>query len=285
MITDKDREEAKIICSAIKIPIELSVGGLKIVTTVSTGEILAKMNSDTIAQILYGIRAESAEQARKQHEKEMLDEIKQRDSAEDFIDKLLDLLDVEHEWSNVFGYNEAYQEAESELDQIRSFSAYEARHQARKEADEQLALERDTAEETINKILDLFPIRHEWSNGFDYENAINAVDATIDNMRAEIAKANAMYDGAKEEAAERAVEWFKTVFCVPESTKTKGLRAAILGDSAPVSTDSERLAIAVRALENIIDGNDLACERGESMASWMDSDFRRQAKDALKEIV
>ena len=66
MITDKDMEDAKIICSAIKIPIELSIGGLKIVTTVSTGEILAKMNSDTIAQILYGIRAESAEQARKE---------------------------------------------------------------------------------------------------------------------------------------------------------------------------------------------------------------------------
>ncbi len=46
----------------------------------------------------------------------------------------------------------------------------------------------------------------------------------------------------------------------------------------------EKLAIAVKALKNIIDGNDLACERGESMASWMDSDFRRQAKDALKEI-
>jgi len=46
----------------------------------------------------------------------------------------------------------------------------------------------------------------------------------------------------------------------------------------------EKLAIAVKAMENIIAGNDLACERGESMASWMDSDFRRQAKDALKEI-
>ena len=66
MITDKDREDAKIICSSIKIPIELSIGGLKIVTTVSTGEILAKLNSETIAQILYGIRAESAEQARKE---------------------------------------------------------------------------------------------------------------------------------------------------------------------------------------------------------------------------
>jgi len=138
MITDKDREDAKIICSAIKIPIELSVGGLKIVTTVSTGEILAKLNSETIAQIVYGIRAESAEQARKQHEKEMLDEIKQRDSAEGFIDKLLDLLDVEHEWSNIFGYDEAYREAESELDQIRSFSAYEARQQARKESAERV---------------------------------------------------------------------------------------------------------------------------------------------------
>ena len=66
MITEKDKEDAKIICSAIKIPIELSIGGLKIVATVSTGEILAKMNSDTIAQILYGIRTESAEQARKE---------------------------------------------------------------------------------------------------------------------------------------------------------------------------------------------------------------------------
>ena len=46
----------------------------------------------------------------------------------------------------------------------------------------------------------------------------------------------------------------------------------------------EKLTIAVKALKNIIDGNDLACERGESMASWMDSGFRRQAKDALKEI-
>ena len=66
MITEKDREEAKIICSAIKIPIEMSIGGLKIVTTVSTGGILAKLNSETIAQIVYGIRAESAEQARKE---------------------------------------------------------------------------------------------------------------------------------------------------------------------------------------------------------------------------
>lgn len=66
MITEKDKEDAKIICSAIKIPIELSIGGLKIVTTVSTGEILAKLNSETIAQILYGIRAESADQTRKE---------------------------------------------------------------------------------------------------------------------------------------------------------------------------------------------------------------------------
>ena len=71
MITDKDREEAKIICSAIKIPIEISVGGLKIVTTVSTGEILAKLNSETIAQIVYGIRSESAEQARKEADEKL----------------------------------------------------------------------------------------------------------------------------------------------------------------------------------------------------------------------
>jgi len=42
---------------------------------------------------------------------------------------------------------------------------------------------------------------------------------------------------ARKEAAERAVEWFKTVFCVPESARTKGLRAAIIGDSVTVSTD------------------------------------------------
>ena len=64
-----------------------------------------------------------------------------------------------------------------------------------------------------------------------------------------------------------------------------GHHPAILNSTAQErKTDTERLVIAVKALKNIIDGNDLACERGESMASWMDSDFRRQAKDALKEI-
>ena len=93
-------------------------------------------------------------------------------------------------------------------------------------------------------------------------------------------------DQARKEAADRAVDflkkewyWFNADACYANE-----LRTAILGDTAPVSTDSEKLAIAVKALKNIIDGNDLACERGESMASWMDSDFRRQAKDALKEI-
>jgi len=65
----------------------------------------------------------------------------------------------------------------------------------------------------------------------------------VSTIRAESA------DQARKEAAERAAEWFKTVFCVPENAKTKGLRAAILGDSATVSTDSEKLAIAVKALE------------------------------------
>ena len=81
MITDNDMEDAKIICSAIKIPIELSIGGLKIVTTVSTGEILAKMNSDTIAQILYGIRAESAEQARKEADEKLAIAVKALEDA------------------------------------------------------------------------------------------------------------------------------------------------------------------------------------------------------------
>ena len=83
MITDKDREDAKIICSAIKIPIELSVGGLKIVTTVSTGEILAKLNADTIAQILYGIRAESAEQARKEADEKLAIAVKALEEIRD----------------------------------------------------------------------------------------------------------------------------------------------------------------------------------------------------------
>jgi len=81
MITEKDREDAKIICSAIKIPIEISVGGLKIVTTVSTGEILAKLNSETIAQIVYGIRSESAEQARKDADEKLAIAVKALESA------------------------------------------------------------------------------------------------------------------------------------------------------------------------------------------------------------
>ena len=87
MITEKDREDAKIICSAIKIPIELSIGGLKIVTTVSTGEILAKMNSDTIAQILYGIRSESAEQARKEADEKLAIAVKALEEASIILSK------------------------------------------------------------------------------------------------------------------------------------------------------------------------------------------------------
>lgn len=112
MITDKDIAEAEIIVNAIK----------------------AGRSVKDIAFRVSEVRTESAEQARKEHEKEMLDAIKERDDAEDFVDKILDLLDVEHEWSNAFGYDDAYREAEASLDQISIYSAYKARQQARKEA-------------------------------------------------------------------------------------------------------------------------------------------------------
>ena len=112
-----------------------------------------------------------------------------------------------------------------------------------------------------------------------------------------VEKKNAEYaEQARKEAAEVAVAFIRTLNSESRDLwgeyEDNGLRAAILGDSVikeNLTTDhipdiGKKLAIAVKALGNIIDGNDLACERGESMASWMDSDFRRQAKDALKEI-
>jgi hypothetical protein len=63
--------------------------------------------------------------------------------------------------------------------------------------------QRNAAEETIDSILDLIPVRHEWSNGFDYTNAINAVEASIDNIKAETAKAYALLEQAAEEACDR----------------------------------------------------------------------------------
>lgn len=93
----------------------------------------------------------------------------------------------------------------------------------------------------------------------------------VSTIRAESA------DQARKEAAEMAAEWFKTVFCVPENAKTKGLRAAILGDSVvkkSLITDhtpdiGKKLAIAVKALEEIRD---------------VDTQHNKIASDALKEI-
>ena len=65
MITDKDREEAKNIYGSIKIPIEVSVGGLKIASVVQTGTILEKINGDDLADHIARIRAEAAEEALK----------------------------------------------------------------------------------------------------------------------------------------------------------------------------------------------------------------------------
>ena len=68
----------------------------------------------------------------------------------------------------------------------------------------------------------------------------------VSTIRAESA------EQARKEAAERAVDflkkewyWFNDDACYANE-----LRTAILGDSAPVSTDSEKLAIAVKALES-----------------------------------
>ena len=66
MITDKDREEAKNIYDSIKIPIEVSVGGLKIASVIQTGTILEKINGDDLADHIARIRAEAAKEARKE---------------------------------------------------------------------------------------------------------------------------------------------------------------------------------------------------------------------------
>jgi len=100
--------------------------------------------------------------------------------------------------------------------------------------------------------------------------------ADIINKHAESA------DQARKEAADRAVEWFKTVFCVPESARTKGLRAAIIGDSVTVSTDSEKLAIAVKALEYVV-SKGMPSNVFESQYSRL-QDACTTAGDALKEI-
>ena len=48
----------------------------------------------------------------------------------------------------------------------------------------------------------------------------------------------------------------------------------------PVSYTAEDAL--VEALENIIDGNDLACERKQTLESWPDSHFRKMGRAALK---
>jgi hypothetical protein len=52
--------------------------------------------------------------------------------------------------------------------------------------------------------------------------------------------------------------------------------------------DSERVAKAARraleALRNILNGNDLALERGQSIVNWKDSDFRKEGNEAYHEL-
>jgi hypothetical protein len=51
--------------------------------------------------------------------------IKQRDEAEAVIDKLLDLIGVEHEWSSSFGFNDAIEAAEERISSILSMNSFD----------------------------------------------------------------------------------------------------------------------------------------------------------------
>jgi hypothetical protein len=88
---------------------------------------------------------------------------------------------------------------------------------------------------------------------------------------------------ARKESAELAVEYCSTLFpWGKDGSYAQGLRDAIIGDSAPVSTDAEKLAVAVKALEKI--------SRKGKASSAFDSHFSRLqdscafANDALREI-
>ena len=205
MITDKDRESAKRLAYTLeRFGFDDFVKDYSNEISESAEQAKAEERATIMSEIANGgkschwcieeNRRIGAEQARKEHEKETLDAIRERDDAENFIDKLLDLLEVEHEWSNVFGRDDAYREAEASIDQIRSISAYEARQQARKEA----------AERGIS---------------FMQDRLVPGVftDIMLDEMRAAIL-----------------------------STVKDSLTVA------HVSTDDEKLAIAVKALEDII---------------------------------
>ena len=94
-------------------------------------------------------------------------------------------------------------------------------------------------------------------------------------------------DQARKEAAERvACAWREH----GEDITLRMLRESILGDSAPVSTDSEKLAIAVKALEEIntlgtysmFFGRTTTGERIDS--TTIINIYGIKARDALKEI-
>jgi hypothetical protein len=81
---------------------------------------------------------------------------------------------------------------------------------------------------------------------------------------------------ARKESAELAVEYCSTLFpWGKDGSYAQGLRDAIIGDSAPVSTDSEKLAIAVKALEKI--------NERHSFADIVDDSYII-SRDALREI-
>lgn len=121
----------------------------------------------------------------------------------------------------------------------------------------------------------------EYENACGSSNADNSVYVNIARIRAESA------EQARKEAAERAVLFYQRDCggCgekCGECSHTKQLRKEILDDSAAVSTDAEKLAIAVKALEEIKQIR----KAGPAFESHFSKlqDIGRITNDALNEI-
>lgn len=117
--------------------------------------------------------------------------------------------------------------------------------------------------------------------------SLGNTESTLDNIADIINKhATESAEQARKESAERAVAFVDNNimgFADCDVGLLTDLRTAILGDSAPVSTDAERLAIAVKALEEI-----QAFDTGTWDKPIPFSELWRQARNisdnALKEI-
>jgi hypothetical protein len=60
------------------------------------------------------------------------------------------------------------------------------------------------------------------------------------------------------------------------------LRNQYMSDGEELAALRARVAELEGALKNVVDGNDIAYERNQDISSWMNSDFRRIARAALK---